>query len=44
MAIESIARPVLSDEIIERCGERAAEYERENRCFFEDFDELKQAG
>jgi alkylation response protein AidB-like acyl-CoA dehydrogenase len=44
MAIESIARPVLSDEIVERCGERAAQYDRENRFFFEDFEELRQAG
>ena len=44
MAIESLARPILSDEIIERCGERAAQYDRENRFCFEDFEELKQAG
>jgi alkylation response protein AidB-like acyl-CoA dehydrogenase len=44
MAIASVARPALSDQIIERCGERAAEYDRENRFFFEDFEELKQAG
>jgi alkylation response protein AidB-like acyl-CoA dehydrogenase len=35
---------VLSDEILARCGERAATYDRENRFFQEDFDELKQAG
>jgi alkylation response protein AidB-like acyl-CoA dehydrogenase len=44
MAIASVARPALSDQIIERCGERAAGYDRENRFFFEDFDDLKQAG
>jgi alkylation response protein AidB-like acyl-CoA dehydrogenase len=44
MAIEPLARPVLSDEIVERCGERAAQYDRENRFFFEDFEELKLAG
>ena len=44
MVVETRARPVLSDEIIERCGERAAQYDRENRFFFEDFEELKQAG
>jgi alkylation response protein AidB-like acyl-CoA dehydrogenase len=35
---------VLSDEIVDRCGGRAAEYDRENRFFNEDFEELKQAG
>ena len=35
---------VLSDELIARCGERAATYDRENRFFHEDFEELKQAG
>jgi alkylation response protein AidB-like acyl-CoA dehydrogenase len=36
--------PILSDEIIARCGERAATYDRENRFFSEDFEELRQAG
>ena len=35
---------VLTDELLARCGERAAAYDRENRFFQEDFDELKQAG
>src|SRR3954453_17988264 len=35
---------VLTDELIARCGERAAAYDRENRFFTEDFEELKQAG
>ena len=35
---------VLTDELLARCGERAATYDRENRFFQEDFDELKQAG
>ncbi|MGE3271533.1 MAG: acyl-CoA dehydrogenase family protein [Chloroflexota bacterium] len=35
---------VLTDELIARCGDRAATYDRENRFFSEDFDELKQAG
>src|SRR6478609_6702585 len=35
---------ILSDEIVEHCGERAAGYDRENRFFSEDFEELKQAG
>jgi alkylation response protein AidB-like acyl-CoA dehydrogenase len=44
MALASVAQSALSDQIIERCGERAAGYDRENRFFFEDFDELKRAG
>src|SRR5215213_2624697 len=35
---------VLSDDLIDRCGERAATYDRENRFFSEDFEELRQAG
>ena len=35
---------VLSDEIINRCGERASTYDRENRFFTEDFEELRAAG
>ncbi len=35
---------VLTDELIARCGERAAGYDRENRFFDEDFEELRQAG
>ena len=35
---------VLSDELIARFGERAAGYDRENRFFHEDFEELRQAG
>ena len=35
---------VLTDELIERCGERAGTYDRENRFFHEDFEELRQAG
>ena len=35
---------VLSDELIARCGERAASYDRENRFFHEDFEELRAAG
>ena len=35
---------VLSDDLIARCGERVASYDRENRFFAEDFEELKQAG
>ena len=35
---------VLSDEMLERFAGRAAAYDRENRFFFEDFEELRQAG
>jgi alkylation response protein AidB-like acyl-CoA dehydrogenase len=40
----SAEKRILSDELIERCGQRAAEYDRENRFFFEDFEEMRQAG
>jgi alkylation response protein AidB-like acyl-CoA dehydrogenase len=35
---------VLVDELLQRCAERAPVYDRENRFFTEDFDELKAAG
>ena len=35
---------LLSDEMLERFGERAPGYDRENRFFSEDFEELKEAG
>src|SRR5919202_110664 len=44
MATTLVTRSVLTDELIERCGERAAIYDRENRFFSEDFEELRQAG
>ena len=34
----------IPDEILERCHERAAGYDRDNRFCQEDFDELKEAG
>src|SRR5215469_15227734 len=34
----------LSDELIARCGDRAAAYDRDNRFFTEDFEELRGAG
>jgi alkylation response protein AidB-like acyl-CoA dehydrogenase len=34
----------LSEDLIARCGERAPAYDRDNRFFAEDFDELKDAG
>lgn len=36
--------PALRDEVITRFGERAAIYDRENRFFSEDFDELRASG
>src|SRR5262245_21267567 len=35
---------VLSDDILTRCAERAPVYDRENRFFTEDFEELRDAG
>ncbi|HEX5435815.1 MAG TPA: acyl-CoA dehydrogenase family protein [Gemmatimonadaceae bacterium] len=34
----------LTDALLERCRERAATYDRENRFFTEDFEELRDAG
>jgi alkylation response protein AidB-like acyl-CoA dehydrogenase len=39
-----LTRPVLTDDLLERCGERAPIYDRENRFFFDDFEELRAAG
>src|SRR6478672_4098710 len=44
MTATAPAPQVLSDELIARCGDRAAAYDRENRFFTEDFEELKAAG
>ena len=44
MATIAATRSVLSDDLLERCAQRAATYDRENRFFFEDFEELRQAG
>jgi alkylation response protein AidB-like acyl-CoA dehydrogenase len=35
---------VLGDDVVERCGARAAGYDRENRFFTEDWEELREAG
>ena len=35
---------VLTDDMLARFEERAAVYDRENRFFTEDFEELRQAG
>ena len=34
----------LSQELLDRCHDRAPGYDRENKFFQEDFDELKDAG
>jgi alkylation response protein AidB-like acyl-CoA dehydrogenase len=34
----------LEQALIDRCGERAAAYDRDNRFFWEDFEELREAG
>jgi alkylation response protein AidB-like acyl-CoA dehydrogenase len=43
-AVVAASAAVLSDDLIQACGERAALYDRENRFFTEDFEELRQAG
>ncbi len=42
MAVEGTS--VLTDDLLAHCRERAATYDRENRFFSEDFNELKEAG
>ena len=42
MAVAAVS--VLSDALLAKCRERAPEYDRENRFFQEDFDDLKAAG
>ncbi len=44
MAIATPSTTVLTDSLIDRCGQRARGYDRENRFFTEDFEELKEAG
>src|SRR5437868_10811286 len=46
VAMIAVAHPrtVLTDELIDRCGQRAAGYDRFNRFFEEDFEELRAAG
>jgi alkylation response protein AidB-like acyl-CoA dehydrogenase len=38
------AQSILSDQLLEKCRERAPQYDRENRFCQEDFDDLKKAG
>ena len=35
---------ILSDKLLDQFAKRAGDYDRENRFFHEDFDELKRAG
>ena len=42
--ITATSEPILSDDILARCMERAPIYDRENRFFSEDFEELREAG
>jgi alkylation response protein AidB-like acyl-CoA dehydrogenase len=44
MAVLDQTDTVLTSEILDRCAARAAGYDRDNRFFKEDFDELKAAG
>lgn len=41
---EAAARVPLPDEMLQRFEQRAAGYDQENRFFFEDFEELRDAG
>lgn len=38
------AAPLLDDDLLSRCAERADRYDRENRFCAEDFEELREAG
>jgi alkylation response protein AidB-like acyl-CoA dehydrogenase len=42
--VPSVVEPVLSDERLERFAKRASQYDRDNKFFSEDFDELRNAG
>jgi alkylation response protein AidB-like acyl-CoA dehydrogenase len=44
MAIATPESTALTEELIQACGERAATYDRENRFFSEDFEDLRRAG
>ena len=44
MTAPTLERPVLAQDLIDRCGDRAAGYDRENAFFSEDFEELRAAG
>lgn len=42
--VRDIEKSVLDDALLEKIGARAAEYDRENRFFHEDLEDLRQAG
>ncbi len=44
MTAPTIDRPIISDDALARFAERAPGYDRENRFFSDDFEELRQAG
>src|SRR5436190_1971489 len=44
MTTLSAQQSVLSDELLARCAQRAPIYDRENRFFGDDFEELRRAG
>jgi len=44
MPVAERTESILTTELLERCGARAAGYDRDNRFFTEDFEELKAAG
>ena len=44
MTVTAPAHPLLSSEMLERFDQRAPEYDRENRFFAEDFEELQECG
>ena len=44
MTVAEPTTTILTDSLIDRCGQRAPGYDRENRFFHEDFEELTQAG
>src|SRR5437870_10474881 len=44
VATSTASPPLLSDAVLARCHDRAPGYDRENRFFTEDFEELRQSG
>jgi alkylation response protein AidB-like acyl-CoA dehydrogenase len=44
MAAPTLDRAILSEEVLQRFAERAPVYDRENRFFSEDFEDLRAAG
>src|SRR5215475_10445472 len=42
--MQAVAQQVMSEALFQRCAHRVATYDRENRFFAEDFEELRLAG